>query len=120
MKNIKMILIVVLFIGFFALLVFVSKVKRHEEYKMYDDTISQLEDVVLRLRREGILPREIRDSWGSGVNIVNEGAKIRLISNGVSSAWTNDDIYVTINTQTWSYNIFYSYKGRSYSSAYFE
>ena len=35
-------------------------------------------------------------------------------------AWTNDDIYVTINTQTWSYNIFYSYKGRSYRSAYFE
>lgn len=108
-------LLIVIFVSVTIVLLLIQR-----DDQLYYETVSHVTEVLSNLREGGSLPDKIKDSWGREVCIIKGGAKIRIISQGSSTLTTNDDIYVNVNTQTWSHDIFFMYKDRCYMSGYSE
>ena len=105
--------IVFSFVGFYVM---INHMKQRQNHAKYDKTVSEITAWADCYDPKSKLQIPNPDAWGRPIIMTKNKEQMIIVSQGVDTMSTNDDIVLTINIKSGAYTVNYSFDSKHYFS----
>ena len=116
MNRKRLVVIVSIVLSFVGFYVMINHMIERQNHAKYDKTVSEIVAWADCYDPKSRLKFPNSDAWGRPIIMTKNKEQVIIVSQGVDTMSTNDDIVLTINIKSGAYTVDYTFDSRHYFS----